>query len=78
MTIKPVESEVTMIHNSETGELVCCAPAGVEVLRTVETDTRKAHAIFNAIQKAYSRGKHYGRLDMKEAVELYMDELSAI
>jgi len=65
-----------MTHNGDTGELVCFAPAGEEVLRTVETDFSKAHAISAAIQEAYRKGGVLGRLEMQRLVERYMDELN--
>ena len=68
--------ESVMKHNGETGELVCYAPPGKEVLRTVEPSFQKAHAISSAIQEAYRKGSILGRLEMQRQIELRMDELN--
>ena len=67
-----------MTHNSETGELVCFAPVGEEVLRTVESDFSKAHAISAAIQEAYRKGSIIGRREMQLSVEHHMSELTSL
>jgi len=65
-----------MQHNGETGELVCFAPAGEEVLRMTEMDIAKAHGISAAIQEAYRKGSILGRLEMQRNLEQRMDELN--
>jgi len=65
-----------MKYNSETGELVCFAPAGEEVLRTVEPDFAKAKAISDAIHNAYRKGDILGRLEMQRKLEQCMDEFN--
>jgi hypothetical protein len=64
-----------MTHNADTGELVCFA-AGDEVLRLTEPDFERAHAISNAIQKAYSKGSILGRLQMQQKLERVMDDIN--
>lgn len=65
-----------MSHNGETGELVCFAPAGEEVLRIVEPDFEKARAISSAVQEAYRKGDILGRLKMQLSIERHMNELN--
>lgn len=65
-----------MKHNGETGELVCYAPPGEELLRTIEPSFQKAHAISAAIQEAYRKGNLLGRLAMQRDLERRMDELN--
>lgn len=64
-----------MTHNADTGELVCFA-AGEEVLRLIEHDFSRSHAISNAIQDAYKKGSVLGRLQMQQALEQRMDEFN--
>lgn len=71
------EMESVMKHNGETGELVCYAPAGEEVLRTVESDFSKAHDISNAVQAAYRKGRILGRLELQRSIERHMDDMNA-
>lgn len=69
--------ETLMHHNGETGELICCAPAGEVVLKTVEMDIQKAHDIQSAIQDAYKKGWRLGRLNLQLNIERHMDSLNA-
>lgn len=72
-----LDMETLMHHNGETGEIICYAPAGEEVLRTTELDIQKAHDIHAAIQEAYKKGWRLGRLRLQAELERYMDTQNA-
>lgn len=63
-------------YNGITGELVCYAPPGEEVLRVIEPDLSKANVIDRAIQEAFRKGSILGRLQLQRAIEQRMDELN--
>lgn len=65
-----------MKHNGETGELICYAPSGEEVLRMVEPDFKKAYDISGAVQTAYRKGWILGRLELQRSIERHMDDLN--
>lgn len=69
-------SKTVMKFNSETGELICFAPVGEEVLRLTEQSFSNAHAISNAIQEAYRKGSLIGRLNLQRSLERHMDSLN--
>lgn len=65
-----------MKYNSKTGEFVCYAPQGEEVLRMMEPSFQKAHTISEAVQEAYRKGKILGRIAMQREIEWHMDKLN--
>jgi hypothetical protein len=60
----------------KTGELVCFAPPGEEVLRIIEFDIAKAHMISETIQNTYLKGSIIGRLETQRSIEQHMDDLN--
>lgn len=63
---------VLMIHNGDTGKLVCSTSTGTEVLRTVEPNIEKAHLISEAVQAAYKDGWEAGRVALLREVTAFV------
>lgn len=64
-------TQTLMKYDGITGELKCYAD-GELVLSTIETDPKKAHAISDAIQRAFKIGGTSAILKMQSSVERCM------
>lgn len=64
-------TQTLMKHDGVTGELKCFAN-GELVLDTIEPDPKKAHAISDAIQRAFKIGGTSAILKMQSSVERCM------